>query len=161
MIAMILAVALAGAATGADDRVAEAPTRYTPEIRGQLLDGTKPVTSNVCLRQSESEIRMCGYTDNAGNFYIPSHSTRPVPGSTSTTPPTFWLEIGRVTEARKIAPIEASEQKGAVVALDCNLSRSPGASEARALCERRAAGAQSRVSQAEPAHRHSSTHPAK
>jgi hypothetical protein len=161
MIGMIFVAALAGTATDAESRVADAPTRYTPEIRGQLLDGAKPVTSNVCLRQSESEIRMCGYTDNSGNFYIPAHSTRPVAGSTSTTPPTFWLEIGRVTEARKIAPIDASEKKGAVLALECNLSHSPGASDAKTLCERRAASAPSRVSQAEPARRHSSAHPAK
>ena len=42
------------------------PTTYTPEIHGQLTSGKQPVTSNVCLRQSDSEIRSCGYADCAG-----------------------------------------------------------------------------------------------
>ena len=78
MIATIFSLALAGTAiAAAEDAAANAPKKYTPEIRGQLLDGSKPVTSNVCLRQSGSEIRMCGYTDASGNFYIPAHSARP------------------------------------------------------------------------------------
>jgi hypothetical protein len=158
MIAMILSVALAGTAVADGEKAApEPPKKYTPEIRGQLLDGTKAVSSNVCLRQSGSEIRMCSYTDYSGNFYIPAHSARPVIGDTST--PTFWLEIGRVTEAKKLGAVEASEDKRASIALECNLARS-GTGDATSICDRKSADA-SRVSQADSSHRHSPAHPAK
>ena len=159
MIAMILALALAGTAPDADNRDADAPKRYTPEIRGQLLDGTKPVSSNVCLRQSGSEIRMCGYTDFSGTFYIPTHSVRPVSGDDRT--PTYWLEVGRVTEARKIAPIDASFDRHVAIALDCNLARGAGKVDATSICDRKPAGQPGRVTQTEPSRRHSSEHPAK
>jgi hypothetical protein len=144
MIGMILSIALVGATVDSDNKAADAPKQYTPEIRGQLLDGTKPMTSNVCLRQSGSEIRMCGYPDFSGNFYIPQHSVRPVPGQTGT--PTFWLEIGRVTEAKKIAPIEASHDAHASIVLECNLARS-------SVCDRKLAAGPvaSRVSKGEHA----------
>lgn len=151
MIGTLFTLALAGATVDAGNKVPDAPKQFTPEIRGQLLDGARPVSSNVCLRQSGSEIRMCGYTDNAGNFYIPPHSSRPVLGTTE--PPTYWLEIGRVTEAKKIAPIEASPDTHASLALECNLSRS-------VVCDRTSArSVASRVSKGERAPH--STHPAK
>ena len=37
-----------------------------------LTSGKQPVASNVCLRQSGSEIRSCGYADASGRFLIPS-----------------------------------------------------------------------------------------
>jgi hypothetical protein len=160
MIAMILSVALAGTAVADGEKAApEPPKKYTPEIRGQLLDGTKAVSSNVCLRQSGSEIRMCGYTDYSGNFYIPAHSARPVIGDTST--PTFWLEIGRVTEAKKIGAVEASEDKRASIALECNLARSGGKADATSICDHKAAAdsVASRGSKGESARTHPA-HPA-
>jgi hypothetical protein len=63
----LLLLASAGA-SGAQPNTA----KYTPEIRGQLMNGKQPATLNVCLRQSGSEIRMCGYPDFAGRFLIPS-----------------------------------------------------------------------------------------
>jgi hypothetical protein len=150
MIATILSIALAGAAVDADARAPEAPKQYTPEIRGKLLDGTRPVASNVCLRQSGSEIRMCGYPDFSGNFYIPPHSVRPAPGEAGA--PTFWLEIGRVTEAKKIAPIDASQDAHASIVLECNIARS-------SVCDRKSTP--SRISQAEAAHSQPAAHPAK
>jgi hypothetical protein len=157
MIAMILAIALGATATDADNRVADPPTRYTPEIRGQLLDGAKAVSSNVCLRQSGSEIRMCGYTDFSGTFYIPRHSVHAAPGDDRT--PTYWLEVGRVTEAKKITPIDASGDQHASIALECNLARAAGKDDTVSVCDRRSAAEPSRVTQTDTARRRSSAHP--
>jgi len=158
MIATIFSLALAGTAiAAAEDAAANAPKKYTPEIRGQLLDGSKPVTSNVCLRQSGSEIRMCGYTDASGNFYIPAHSARPTPGDTDT--PTWWLEIGRVTEARRIAPIDASEDRRAAIVLECNLARQADMANAIGICQRKSAA--NSVASRAPKSENAPLHPAR
>jgi hypothetical protein len=170
MITTLLAVAMLAAAPADDAGGAanDAPKKYTPEIRGQLLDGTRPVASNVCLRQSGSEIRTCGYTDFSGHFYIPSsgplRSVRPSTDDNGvSTFPTYWLEIGRVTEARKIAPVETSADKRAALVLECNLARGSGAADAADFCRRSSgdAAATSRVSQAEPGRRPAPAHPGK
>ena len=62
--------------------------RYTPEIHGMLTSGKQPVASNVCLRQSDSEIRSCGYADASGRFLIGSGPVRrsPLTADTDKTP---------------------------------------------------------------------------
>jgi hypothetical protein len=164
----VMMLACASASAAAPDAPAGAPRKYTPEIHGQLMSGKLPVASNVCLRQSGSEIRRCGYTDFSGHFNIPSsgplHSVQPTADEKGVDAyPTYWLEIGRVTEARKLAEVEATVDKHASIDLDCDLARHGGNPDAPAFCERRstAPAAQSRVSKAESTHRPAAnpTHP--
>jgi len=86
------------------------PKTFTPEIHGMLTSGKQPVASNICLRQSDSEIRSCGYADASGRFFIGSGPVRrsPLTADTDKKPLYFWLETGNVQSAQKLAPIEAS-----------------------------------------------------
>jgi hypothetical protein len=102
--------------------------KYTPEIRGQLMNGKQPATLNVCLRQSGSEIRMCGYPDFAGRFLIPSsgplHSVPAKAGEDGRLEsPTYWLEIGRVGKAQKLWPIDPVSDKSAAIEIDCDIAQ--------------------------------------
>ena len=65
----LVLLAFAGVAASASEPQAK---KYTPEIHGMLTDGKQPIASNVCLRQSGSEIRNCGYAGRDGRFFIPS-----------------------------------------------------------------------------------------
>ena len=105
------------------------PPKFTPEIQGRLSNGKAPVAStNVCLRQGGSEIRACGYTDFDGRFLIPSsgpmHSAPLKTGKDGVSAyPTYWLEMGRVTSARKLAAVELTGEKVAAIAVDCDVTR--------------------------------------
>jgi hypothetical protein len=116
--------------TGAFGAQPDAP-KYTPQIRGQLMNGKQPATLNVCLRQSGSEIRMCGYPDFAGQFLIPSsgplHSVPAKEGEDGRlVSPTYWLEIGRVGQAQKLWPIDPVSDKSAAIEIDCDIARGTG-----------------------------------
>ena len=131
---LFLALACLGASA------AEPPARkYTPEIHGQLTNGNLPSGSNVCLRQSGSEIRACGYTDSAGQFFIPSsgplHSAQAKSdGSDADVIPSYWLETGRVDAAKKLWPIDPVADRYTAIDLDCDLSRG-GADNAFRSCD--------------------------
>ena len=101
------------------------PKTYTPEIHGMLTSGKQPVAANVCLRQSDSEIRNCGYADASGRFLIGSGPVRrsPLTADTDKTPLKFWLETGNVLSAQKLAPIEASVDRNAAIELNCNMAQ--------------------------------------
>jgi len=118
----LLAFAVACAAASAGE-----PKTYTPEIHGMLTSGKQPVASNVCLRQSDSEIRNCGYADASGHFLIGSGPVRrsPLTADTDKTPLKFWLETGNVQSAQKLAPVEASVDRNAAIELNCNMAQ-PG-----------------------------------
>ena len=127
------------ASTGAFGAQADAP-KYTPEIRGQLMNGKQPATLNVCLRQSGSEIRMCGYPDFAGRFLIPAsgplHSVPAREGEDGRLEsPTYWLEIGRVGKAQKLWPIDPVSDKSAAIEIDCDIARSAGTTGKSASCQ--------------------------
>jgi len=106
------------------------PKTYTPEIHGMLTSGKQPVASNVCLRQSDSEIRSCGYADASGRFLIGSGPVRrsPLRADTDKKPLTFWLETGNVLSPQKLAPVEASVDRNAAIELDCDMAQ-PGRSD--------------------------------
>jgi hypothetical protein len=108
------------------------PKTYTPEIHGMLTSGKQPVSSNVCLRQSDSEIRNCGYADRSGRFLIGSGPVRrsPLLDEKETAKPLhFWLETGNVQAAQKLWPIEASVDRNAAIDLACDMAQ-PGRSDA-------------------------------
>ena len=121
---------------GAIAAEAAPPPKYTPEIQGRLSNGTQPVTStNVCLRQGGSEIRSCGYTDFDGRFLIPSsgpmHSAPLKTRKDGTSGyPTYWLEMGRVTSARKLASVDLTGEKFAAIAVECDITRVKAGDEA-------------------------------
>jgi hypothetical protein len=129
MSARFLLSMLSLACAGAIAAEAAPPPKFTPEIQGQLSDGKRPVPStNVCLRQGGSEIRACGYTDFDGRFLIPSsgpmHSAPLKVGADGASAyPTYWLEMGRVTSARKLAQVDLVGDKVAAIAVDCDVSR--------------------------------------
>jgi hypothetical protein len=106
------------------------PKKYTPAIRGQLLNGSTPLaTANVCVREDKTEIRSCGYTDLAGRFYISaSGRLHPARGKSenggATVFPTFWLETGRVNAARRLGTIALVDDKQSTVDIECDVSRS-------------------------------------
>jgi hypothetical protein len=114
---------------------AEPPKKYTPEIHGQLRNfGTDPVT-NVCLRQSGSEIRNCGYAGRDGRFFIPSsgplHSAQAKSdGDADGKLPTYWLETGNVLRPQKLWPIEPAADRYAAIDLECDLARADPAGDA-------------------------------
>ena len=132
------------ASTGAFGAQADAP-KYTPQIRGQLMNGKQPSTLNVCLRQSGSEIRMCGYPDFTGRFLIPSsgplHSVPAKEGEDGRVEsPTYWLEIGRVGAAKKLWPIEPVSDKSAAIEIDCDIARGTASTHGEAgSCQLRTA----------------------
>ncbi|HVT33795.1 MAG TPA: hypothetical protein VHE32_14185 [Rhodanobacteraceae bacterium] len=110
-----------------------APKKYTPEIHGQLRNGGASAPANVCLRQSGSEIRSCGYTGSDGRFFIPSsgpmHSARAKSdGETDGAQPMYWLETGNVLKPQKLWPIEPADRYAAID-LDCDLARADSAAE--------------------------------
>jgi hypothetical protein len=127
---LLLLASISFAAAAAES----APKKYTPEIHGQLRNfGTDPVT-NVCLRQSGSEIRNCGYAGRDGRFFIPSsgplHSAQAKSdGDTNGELPTYWLETGNVLNARKLWPIEPNADRYAAIDLDCDLARADSAED--------------------------------
>jgi hypothetical protein len=132
------------ASTGAFGAQPDAP-KYTPQIRGQLMNGKLPATLNVCLRQSGSEIRMCGYPDFTGRFLIPSsgplHSVPAKEGEDGRLEsPTYWLEIGRVGAAQKLWPIDPVSDKSAAIEIDCDIARGSGISNGKSgSCQLRTA----------------------
>jgi hypothetical protein len=95
------------------------PKTFTPEIHGMLTSGKQPVASNICLRQSDSEIRSCGYADASGRFLTADTDKKPLH---------FWLETGNVQSAQKLAPIEASVDRNAAIDLSCDMAQ-PGRSD--------------------------------
>jgi len=102
------------------------PKTYTPEIHGMLTSGRRPVASNVCLRQSDSEIRSCGYADASGRFLIGSGPVRRAPlvdEKDAKKPLRFWLETGNVLSPQKLWPIEISTDRNAAIELDCNMAQ--------------------------------------
>jgi len=140
----MMRLALAILSIAALDAFAAQPVapKYTPTIRGQLTNGGQPLATNVCLRQSGSEIRSCGYTDFEGRFQIPgSGPLRTAPQTVEANGdhdyPIYWLEVGRVEEARKIAPIDLVDATGGTVDLACDLGRS--ADNERGFCRPAAA----------------------
>ena len=107
------------------------PKTYTPEIHGMLTSSRQPVASNVCLRQSDSEIRSCGYADASGRFFIGSAPVRrsPLDDKADKKPLRFWLETGNVQSPQKLWPIEASVDRNAAIDLSCDMAH-PGRSDA-------------------------------
>ena len=106
----------------------ETANTYTPEIHGALTSGKQPVATNVCLRQSDSEIRNCGYADASGRFLIASMPVRRPPlidEKAVQKPLTFWLETGNVLSPQKLWPIETSPDRNAAVDLVCDMGQ-PG-----------------------------------
>ena len=106
----------------------ETAKTFTPEIHGALTSGRQPVATNVCLRQSDSEIRNCGYADASGHFLIASMPVRRSPLDDEKTlqkPLTFWLETGNVLSPQKLWPIESSPDRNAAVDLACDMAQ-PG-----------------------------------
>ena len=99
--------------------------KYTPAIRGVLHDGGKAVMSNVCLRQSGSEIRACGYADFDGRFYSPATRARRPAGASDESPDysTYWLEAGRVDAPRKVGTVDLVDARTGAIELDCDLAR--------------------------------------
>lgn len=110
---------------------ASEPATYTPEIHGVLTSGRQPAASNVCLRQSDSEIRNCGYADTSGRFFISSGPVRRSPlidEKAAKRPLKFWLETGNVQSPQKLWPIEASVDRNAAIDLSCDMA-APGRSD--------------------------------
>lgn len=139
MKSLVVASMLLFACAGAFAAHPDAP-KYTPEIQGQLMNGKLPSTLNVCLRQSGSEIRMCGYPDFAGRFLIPSsgpmHSVPSKEGEDGRlASPTYWLEIGRVGAAQKLWPIEPVSDKFAAIKIDCDIARMSSSKEKSGSCQ--------------------------
>ena len=118
------------------------PKRYTPEIHGVLTNGKSSVASNVCLRQSDSEIRNCGYADASGRFFIPSAPVRAAfagpDAPKSDAPLTFWLETGNVLKPEKLWPIDAGVGRDVAIDLECDLSRAQRSGDAYRACTAKA-----------------------
>jgi hypothetical protein len=130
--ALLLSLAFASVVVAAGE-----PKTYTPEIHGMLTSGKQPVASNVCLRQSDSEIRNCGYADASGRFLIGSAPVRrsPLTADTDKTPLRFWLETGNVQSAQKLASIEASVDRNAAIELDCDIAQAGRSDAAFRSCK--------------------------
>ena len=116
---------------------------YTPEIHGVLTSGKQPIAANVCMRQSGSEIRRCGYADASGRFFIPSsgplHSAgASSDGRTEGDTPTYWLETGNVLSPQKLWTVDATPDRYAAIELDCDLARSGRGDPTARACEARA-----------------------
>jgi hypothetical protein len=110
------------------------PKTYTPEIHGQLRNFGKDPVTNVCLRQSGSEIRNCGYAGRDGRFFIPSSgplrsAQAKSDGDTDGKLPTYWLETGNVLKPQKLWPIEPAADRYAAIDLDCDLARADEAGD--------------------------------
>ena len=117
-----------------------AAKKFTPEIHGLLTHAKQTGPVNVCLRQSGSEIRACGYTDSTGHFLIPSsgplHSAQSKSdGESAAVIPTYWLETGRVEVAKKLWPVDPVTDRFIAVELDCDLSRAGGTGDAFRACD--------------------------
>jgi hypothetical protein len=106
------------------------PKKYTPAIRGLLVNGSTPLaTANVCVREDNSEIRSCGYTDFSGRFYIAAsgrlHPARGKVEKDGTAAfPKFWIETGRVNAARRLGTVALVDDKQSTIDLECDVSRS-------------------------------------
>ena len=105
-----------------------APRKYTPEIHGQLRNFGKDPVTNVCLRQSGSEIRNCGYAGRDGRFFIPAsgplHSVQAKSdGDADGDLPTYWLETGNVLKPQKLWPIAPAADRSAYRACESRSSK--------------------------------------
>jgi hypothetical protein len=133
----LMVLAFASVAVGAGEPDAK---KYTPEIHGLLTNSKQTGPVNVCLRQSGSEIRACGYTDIGGRFFIPSsgplHSAQAKSdGENADVIPTYWLETGRVDAARKLWPVDPVNDRFTAIELDCDLSRAGRSGDAFRSCD--------------------------
>jgi hypothetical protein len=118
--------------------------RYTPEIHGMLTSGGQPVSANVCLRQSGSEIRRCGYANATGHFFVPSsgplHTAQTLSdGREADNLPTFWLETGNVQSPQKLVPVDAVTDRHAAIDLACDMSQAARSDPTFRACEAKAA----------------------
>ena len=142
--ALLVLLAFAGTAVSA----AETDThKYLPEIHGMLTSGKQPVASNVCLRESDSEIRTCGYADASGHFFIPaSGPLHPARSKSDDRHPgddhhagaalrTYWLETGNVLAAQKLWLIDPVTDQFSAIELDCDMARAARADPAFRSCE--------------------------
>jgi len=132
LLAVLACVALAASAS-ASEPAKKAPRQFTPEVHGMLMSGRTPVSTNVCLRQGDTEIRTCGYADASGRFYIPSsgpmHSANvKSDGRPEEKPQKYWLETGNVQAAQKLWPIEIVADRNAAIELTCDMAQ-PGRSD--------------------------------
>ena len=134
---MIMRLALfafaAVAASAAEQPAKHAERKYTPEVHGILTSGRQPVSTNVCLRQSGTEIRTCGYADASGHFFIPSsgpmHSANmKSDGRPEEKPQTYWLETGNVLSPQKLWPLEIVADRNAAIDISCDMAQ-PGRSD--------------------------------
>ena len=121
---------------------AKAPRQYTPEVHGILTSGRQPVSTNVCLRQSGTEIRTCGYADAGGRFFIPSsgpmHSANmKSDGRPEEKPQKYWLETGNVLSPQKLWPLEIVADRNAAIDLACDMAQSGRADPTFRACEAR------------------------
>ncbi len=125
----LLPLAFACIAASADEpKKAAEPKTYTPEIHGVLTSGKQPVAANVCLRQSDSEIRSCGYANASGHFLIGSGPVRRAPlldEKDANKPLHFWLETGNVLAPQKLFAIEVGPDRNAAIELNCDMAQ-PG-----------------------------------
>jgi hypothetical protein len=133
MITRLWLVLFACAAVTALAAEKSAPRKYTPEIHGVLTSGRQPVSTNVCLRQGDTEIRSCGYADASGRFFIPSsgpmHSANmKSDGRPEETPQKYWLETGNVQAPQKLFAIEIVADRNAALDVTCDLAQ-PGRSD--------------------------------
>jgi hypothetical protein len=117
-----------------------AAKQYTPEIHGALANTKQTAPLNVCLRQSGSQIRACGYTDASGHFFIPSsgplHSAQAKSdGDSADVIPSYWLETGRVDAAKKLWPVDPVSDRFSAIELECDLSRAARADNVYRACE--------------------------
>ena len=106
------------------------PKKYTPAIRGLLLRNGQPAaTENVCVREDNTEIRSCGWSDFSGRFLIAAsgrlHPARGKVGADGAAAfPKFWLETGRVNAARRLGTIALVDDRQSTIDLECDVSRS-------------------------------------
>jgi hypothetical protein len=132
-LALALLACSAIAATAAEPAAKHAERKYTPEVHGVLTSGRQPVSTNVCLRQGDSEIRSCGYADTSGRFFIPSSgpmrsANMKSDGRPEETPPKYWLETGNVQAPQKLWPLEIVADRNAAIDLACDMAQ-PGRSD--------------------------------
>jgi hypothetical protein len=121
---------------------AEPAQQYTPEIHGMLTSGRQPIASNVCLRQSDSQIRNCGYADASGRFLIQSAPVRRSPlldDAAAAQPLTFWLETGNVLTPQKLSPIAAAADRNSAIELTCDMAQAGRGEPTFRSCETKVA----------------------
>ena len=133
LILAMFASCFAIAATAWEPAAKHAERKYTPEVHGVLTSGGRPVSTNVCLRQGDTEIRSCGYADASGRFFIPSsgpmHSANmKSDGRPEDTPQEYWLETGNVQSPQKLWRLEIVADRNAAIDLACDMAQ-PGRSD--------------------------------